>query len=70
MSLMGTYSAEAISAEATNIKEMKLGLNAAIFAEEWISETMDGTGSQSWTRIDAWLDRADAVGAPIFFRAG
>ena len=28
---------------------------------------MDGPGAQNWTLIDAWLDRSDAVGAPVIF---
>ena len=65
--LMGSYSAEAISPEATNIQEFKLGLTAAIFAEEWVSDTASGPGAQRWTDIDVWLTRSDAVGASVVF---
>jgi hypothetical protein len=65
---MGSYSAEAISTGATNINEFKLGLNAAIFAEEWLDmATGEPSTVQSWPAIDAWLDRSDAVGASVLF---
>lgn len=68
MALMGSYSAESISPEATNINEFKLGLNTAIFAEEWVNMATGGPSSvQSWPKIDAWLSRSDAVGASVLF---
>jgi hypothetical protein len=68
MCLLGSYSAEAISAGATNIKEFKLGLNTAIFAEEWVDMATGGPSPvQQWADIDAWLERSDAVGASVLF---
>jgi hypothetical protein len=66
-SLFGSYSAEAVTAEATNINEFKLGLNAGIFAEGFIDPRTGGPGVQNWTQIQAWLARSDAVGASVLF---
>ena len=53
---------------ATNIKEFKLGLNTAIFAEEWVDMATGGPSPvQQWADIDAWLERSDAVGASVLF---
>eukprot|EP01048_Picozoa_sp_COSAG05_P015884 COSAG05_NODE_1971_length_3766_cov_556.224434_1_plen_182_part_00 len=68
LALLGSYSAEAISSNATNINEFKLGPNTAIFAEEWVDMTTGGPSSvQSWEKIETWLDRCDTVGASVLF---